>query len=49
LQAFIDRSVYSADRAQLAAELEAVAAYLSKTSADIREAGNAPMEHFGDG
>lgn len=49
LQAFIDRSVYSADRAALAAELEAVAAYLSRTSADIRQAGAAPMEHFGDG
>jgi len=49
LQAFIDRSVYSADRGALAAELEAVAAYLSKAGADIRDAGNAPMEHFGDG
>jgi len=49
LQAYIDRSVYSADRTALAAELEVVAAYLATASADIREAGNAPMEHFGDG
>lgn len=49
LQAFIDRSLYSADRAALAAELDEVAAFLSRTSADIRNAGDAPMEHFGDG
>jgi hypothetical protein len=49
LQAFIDRSVYSADRAALAAELEAVASYLSKASNDIREARDVPMAHFGDG
>jgi len=49
LQAFIDGSIYSADRAAIAAEIEAVANYLSKAGADIREAGNAAMEHFGDG
>jgi hypothetical protein len=49
LQAFIDRAVYSADRAALAAELDAVASYLSKVSAEIRDARDVPMEHFGDG
>lgn len=49
LQAFIDEQLYSDDREAVAARLEAVAAYLSKAGADIREAGNAPMEHFGDG
>ena len=49
LQAFIDEQLYSADRATIASRLEAIAAYLLKAGADIREAGNAPMEHFGDG
>jgi len=49
LQALIDEPIYSADRETIAARLEAVAAYLSKASSDIREAGNAAMEHFGDG
>jgi hypothetical protein len=49
LQAFIEGSTYSTDRVAIAAHLETVAAYLSKAGADIREAGNAAMEHFGDG
>lgn len=49
LQAFIDESIYSADRSAIAAKLECVAAYLSQAGTDIREAGNAQMEHFGDG
>jgi hypothetical protein len=49
LQAFIDRSIFSADRAALAAELEAVATYLAKVGAEIRDARDVPMEHFGDG
>ena len=49
LHAFIDRTIYSADRAVLAAELEAVASYLSKVSAEIRDARDVPMAHFGDG
>jgi hypothetical protein len=49
LQAFIDRAVYSADRTALAGELDAVASYLSKVSAEIRDARDVPMEHFGDG
>ena len=49
LHAFIDRTIYNADRAVLAAELEAVASYLSKVSAEIRDARDVPMAHFGDG
>lgn len=49
LQAFIDRAVYSADRTALAAELEAIASYLAKVGAEIRQARDVPMEHFGDG
>jgi hypothetical protein len=49
LQAFIDRALYSSDRALLATDLDAVASYLSKVSAEIRDARDMPMEHFGDG
>jgi hypothetical protein len=48
LQAFIDEPIYGADRETIAARLEAIAAYLSKASTDIRDAGKAAMEHFGD-
>ena len=49
LQALIDAPNYGEDRGIIAARLEAVAAYLAKAGADIRAAGNAEMEHFGDG
>lgn len=49
LQALIDAPVFGADRNAIAARLEEVAAYLAKAGADIREAGRAAMEHFGDG
>lgn len=49
LQAYLDLSEFSSDRAAIAGRLEAIAAYLAKAGADIREAGHAKMEHFGDG
>ena len=49
LQALIDEPLYNTDGAAIAARLEAVASYLAKAGNDIREAGKAKMEHFGDG
>lgn len=44
-----DAAVFTGDREAIAGELEAVAQYLAKASADIRAAGTARMEHYGDG
>lgn len=49
LQAFIDQGIYSDDRANLADRLEKVAQYLAKAGADIRNAGQGKLEHYGDG
>lgn len=49
LRAQIDRPGYTADREQLARQLDSVTELLSNAAREIREAEMARMEHFGDG
>lgn len=49
LQSQLQGSLFSSDRAHFADRLAAVAELLSKAAQEIRAAGNAKMEHFGDG
>lgn len=49
LRGQIDTAIFTDDREAIARELETVAQYLEKAGADIRAAGTARMEHYGDG
>jgi hypothetical protein len=49
LQGYLDQARFSSDKTDIADQLGAVADYLRQASADIRAAGQAKMEHFGDG
>lgn len=49
LAADITRFAFTPDRERLAEDLEAVAQSLTDAARDIRAAGEADMEHFGDG
>lgn len=45
----IERPAFNSDRDAIAGNLEAVAATLAHAAEEIRKAGTAKMEHFGDG
>ena len=49
LRAGVEALGFTDDREALAAELEAVAAMLTGAAGELRRAGEAGMEHFGDG
>ncbi len=49
LESQLQGNPFSSDRAYFAERLEAVAELLSKAAEEIRSAGSAKMEHFGDG
>lgn len=48
LRTQIERFDFSSDRERIAAELESVASLLNGAVTQIRTAGTAPMDHFGD-